>query len=74
MRKTSKLIRLWKEYQQAKEDAFQKRKEYIKEYLKCNSIKVSVYTEQEWDDFATIANGVTFSELTTADDGFCPTK
>lgn len=74
MRKTRKLIRLWEEYQQAKEDTFQKREEYVKEYLKCNSRKVSVYTEQEWDELATIANGVAFSELTTTDDGFCPTK
>lgn len=74
MRKTRKLISLWKEYQQAKEDAFQKRKEYIKEYLKCNSRKVSQYTEQEWEEIATVANGITFSELTTTDDDFCPTK
>lgn len=74
MRKSKKLLNAWNDYQQAKQDAFQKRKEYIKEYLKCNSRKVSAYTEQEWEEFATVANGITFSELTTKDDDFCPTK
>ena len=72
MRKSKKLLNAWNDYQQAKDILYQKRKEYIKEYLKCVSKKVSACTEQEWEEFATIANGITFDNLNERDRDFSP--